>query len=185
MALPAFLRDGAAAWRWAKRHLDLNLDEDSDQYQSRASTYAAFAYHAVRDGRVVVFRMVCVPSAKDIEVHNLGKAWSAKRHGVGCYNPTMGWGWAKPTREIVITASVSTNDIDWQYGFASFMNYGEDQWEVSMKPNAPVSILAIGDKTYQPPLEGNTGHAREGWTKATMTPVGPVRSSRAATLRTT
>src|SRR5208337_1574404 len=122
MSLPAFLRDREAAWRWAQDHLDLRIDDsdefqreaDIEQYQSRAATYATFAQKAARDGRLVVFRMVCVPSVRQIELHNLGKAWSATRRGAGCYNPTMGWGWGKPTREILVTGIVSTSDIDWQ-----------------------------------------------------------------------
>ena len=165
MPLPAFLKSGETAFAWAEKHLDLTVDDDPEiaedellDYRDKADTYSRFASRAVARGRsLLVYRAVCVQSKGKIELDNLGKAWSAELSGVGCYNP------GARGKQYVIEAEVSPADVDWEYGFASFMYYGEQQWEISMEKDAPVLVLAIDDERFSPPLLGNTGHAREGW----------------------
>ena len=155
--------------KWAESHVDLSIDEDDEfvaraqreDYENRAYAYSAFAVDAARRPSIVLYRMICVPSAQDIQLHNLGKAWSKTPRGAGCYG--MSHHPRDKARDILVEAEVRTKDIDWAYGFTSFMYYGEDQWEVSVNPNAPVLVRAINGKRYDPPLKGNTGRARETW----------------------
>lgn len=63
----------------------------------------------------------------------------------------------------VIEGRVNPKYIDWEYGFTSFMYYGEDQWEVSLLANTPVEIVAMNDEYLARPIEGNTGRAGESW----------------------
>jgi len=165
--VPAYLRDGDTALRWAKENLDLSIDEDNhdvaaieeQDYENKAYAYAYFAMTAFEKPWLKVYRMVCVPSVKDIQIHNLGKAWSKEERGAGCYGTSGPDG----SRSILVEGRVRPRDVDWAYGFSSFMMYGEEQWEVSMDENAPVLVTAIDGKSYDPPLKGSTGRAREVW----------------------
>ena len=104
--------------------------------------------------------MICIPARGDVELDNLGKAWSLEESGAGCYNPIPHRG---ATREVLVVGEVSPRDVDWDYGFASFMYYGEEQWEISMEPDSPVWVLEVGEEKFSPPLHGSTGHAQEAW----------------------
>jgi hypothetical protein len=168
MALPAHLKDGDKAWRWAEKNLDLSIDEDDEraaeiqreEYESLAHTYSNFAVRVWGRKSLLVYRMICVPTKGDIELDNLGKAWSAEPSGAGCYG---GRPWGSTTKEVLVAGEVSPKDIDWEYGFNSFMYYGEQQWEVSMESDSSVLILEIDGERLDPPVLGNTGHAREEW----------------------
>jgi hypothetical protein len=165
--LPAFLRNGDTALDWAKNNLDLSIDDGDEDvaaiqtqdYENKAYAYSYFASYAAKSKVLPVYRMICVPRVEDIQLHNLGKAWSKEKRGAGCY----GHGGPKGSRDILVEGIVQTKDIDWAYGFASFMTYGQEQWEVSMDEDSPVLVTAIDGKKYDPPLKGSTGHAQEEW----------------------
>ena len=174
--LPAFLKTDAAAWAWAQDNVDLSIDDSDkriakiqrDQYQAQASEYAWFARDTVQRETLNLWRMVCVKSSDAIQTYNLGKAWSVNRSAAGCYGSHS---FRPGEREILIEGVVQTSDIDWAYGFTSFLYYGESQWEVSMDADAPVQIVSIDGKRYDPPIAGNTGHASEEWKPASRNPI--------------
>jgi len=166
---PDFLKSDAAAWKWAEANVDLSIDEDNttiaqmqrEEYESKAIDYASFAREAASLSQLTIYRAVCVPEPTVIQTHNLGKAWSRYAKTAGCYG-----GGDQGDSKVVITGVVSVADVDWAYGFTSFMYYGEDQWEVSLDGNAPVLVTAIDGKKCEPPIAGNTGHASEEWRAA-------------------
>ena len=161
--VPVFLRDGESAFRWARKHVD--IEEDTyGLYEDRASTYSDFAHDAFRHGYVVVYRMVRVPRIGDtwqIDMSCLGKAWSKERRGAGVYGMVPED--LESTGDILLTATVSAGDIDWEYGFTSFLYYGEDQWEVSMLPDSPVLLTHVAEEELGEPVVGSTGPAGEVW----------------------
>lgn len=159
--LPTFLSSGSSAVRWAKRHVaDLDWDNDGEVLEEWAFEYADFARQAWRDGRIEVYRAVAVPSHEKIRFDKLGKSWSYDRRGVGVYNKIVGEG----EREVVLTAVVRPEDVDWEFGFTSFMYYGPDQSEVSMNRHAPVEVIAVDGKALAEPVRGSTGDSHESWT---------------------
>ena len=164
--LPAFLRSGDAAWRWAQENVDLSYEDDPEteereraEYEDRANTYAFFAEYAYKAGFIVVYRMVRVQSIDAVNIRSLGKAWSKTLRGAGVYGAAPADG-----VDVLIKGRVSPQYVDWEYGFTSFMYYGESQWEVSLVARAPVEVLAIGDRVLDPPVMGSTGDAKETWT---------------------
>lgn len=70
--------------------------------------------------------------------------------------PREGW-------DVILTGVVRPTDVDWEYGFTSFMIYGEDQWEVSLLSHSPVLVTHLDGRKLHPPVEGTTGTARESW----------------------
>lgn len=158
---PAFLSSESAAVGWAKRYVnDLDWDDDRETLEDRASEYAGFAQKAWRNGSIEVHRAVSVPSHEKIRFDKLGKSWSYDRRGAGVYNKTVG----EDEREVVLTAVVQPEDVDWEFGFTSFMYYGTDQSEVSMLAHSPVEVIAIDGKTLPEPVLGSTGASGELWT---------------------
>jgi len=64
----------------------------------------------------------------------------------------------------LVEGRVRPADIDWEYGFTSFIYYGEDQAEVSMHDHSPVLVTKIvrrgglfDPEELDPPLKGMTG----------------------------
>jgi len=157
--VPPFLRDGSAAFRWAKRHLD--LDEYAMDTEDRAALYSDFAHDAYNAGRVQIYRAILIRQngRPHIRFDCLGKAWSRVYEGAGVYNPTPAVG---NGQTVVLTGIVNPYDIDWEYGFASFVYYGEDQWEVSLLPKTPVLVTHIDDDRIEP-VKGSSGTAGESW----------------------
>ena len=100
-----------------------------------------------------------------LSVACLGKAWSRYRHGAGVYGHTP-----KRTKsvKVVIAALFKPKDIDWEYGLQSFLYYGQDQWEISVKQNKPVLLVEVADRRLEPPVKANTGPAGEVWTDKCM-----------------
>lgn len=170
--VPPFLRDGDKAYRWALRHVgDLESDiEEMNEYapgaaeetfRERAQLYSDFAHEAYREKRLKVYRAIRVPGFLGISFLRLGKAWSRVQGGAGVYGMVPGF--KGPSEDYVLTGAVKAVDVDWQYGFTSFMIYGEDQWEVSLLANSPVVLTAIDGKPLDPPIPCNTGDAKEIW----------------------
>ena len=65
-----------------------------------------------------------------------------------------------------MVGEIAPRHVDWEYGFTSFMYYGEDQWEISLENNSPVAIVALlgaYERDFDPPILGNTGSSGEDW----------------------
>jgi hypothetical protein len=174
-AIPPCLQTDAAAWRWANKNVDMNLDHwdlTMDDVKARARAYATFARRAEHRGTVDVYRMVLVPSVKDVQIDNLGKYWSRYAKSTGTYaapvkKTHMGGGRYRlgltPGKDVLIHGLVAAKDVHWEFGFKNFMFFGENQWELALKRNVPVQVVAIGSRRLTPPLDGNSGHARDEW----------------------
>lgn len=164
--VPRFLRDSGAAFRWAKRNLDVEPVEHGygggwAWLEELAGEYSWFAEQTYHHGEIPIYRMVRVRSLDDIRLDCLGKAWSKEKRGAGVYGMTK-----VPEdegRDVLIEGLARPSDVDWEYGFASFVYYGTDQWEVSMLPDSPVVVVAVNGQSLDPPVVGSTGDAKETW----------------------
>ena len=163
--VPPFLRTPEAAAAWAEKNVDVGLfdepdpiDENPYEYApglwERAEAYVDFARHTYREGSVTVWRAVKIPPGTHPNLRCLGKAWSYEPGGAGVYGMVPYQG---PLEVVLMEGRVRASDIDWAYGFTSFIYYGEDQSEVSMHDHSPVLITKIGHETQAPPLRGMTG----------------------------
>jgi len=172
--VPPFLRDADAAFRWARRNVP-SVEEDLfdwprgsptyeyaiSDYENKASLYSDFADEAYAAGRVQIYRAIRVRQNGHpyIRFDCLGKAWSRTRKGAGVYGIAPK---KNGMQDVVLTGIVNPYDVDWAYGFTSFMYYGEDQWEVSLLPKTPVLVTAIDDVAIAP-VQGSSGTAGETW----------------------
>jgi len=174
--VPAFLRTTEAAAKWAEKHVDTSLFDEPDPVREnpyefspelwdRAEAYTAFAHDAYRKGSVTVWRAVKIPPGTTPNLRCLGKAWSYAPHGAGVYGSVPHQG---ELEVVVVEGRVRPMDIDWAYGFTSFVYYGEDQSEVSMLDHSPVLVTRIerrgehgrgvlGAEEFDPPIKGMTG----------------------------
>lgn len=173
--IPQFLRNKKAAFGWAIKNVgdikdyveEMNEEQPrlgDEFYGRRAEAYSDFSKEAYGDGQVVIYRAIQVPAINgvpQISWSNLGKSWSRTTSGVGVYG-IIPYGQV-PLREVLLQGIVKPKDIDWEFGFASFMYYGEDQWEVSMLPNAPVLVTHVDYDELPEPALGDTGPAQEIW----------------------
>jgi len=169
--LPRFLRStDVAAWRWALKHVALDFDSKRDyrerapEYRERAFTYALRARKIAREGSVEICRAIAIPHGtpwrEAVRFDCLGKAWSAERCGAGVYGMVPYDG---PTREIHLVGRVAAADVDWAYGFESFLIYGEEQWEISLLNHVPVTVTEVDGEVLKTPIVGSSGTAGEYW----------------------
>lgn len=164
--VPPFLRNAQAAAEWGKQHVETGM-EDEEGYEEymldNGRMYSNFAKHSYEDGKVVLYRAVRVPVVNgkaEVNLDCAGKAWSRIRSGAGVYGSAP----AKENhRDVIIQATVRPQDIDWEYGFTSFLYYGESQWEVSMIEDSPILVTHIDGQELPMPVDANTGPAGEIW----------------------
>lgn len=174
VSLPTFLSSGDAALRWASENIsDFDSGSSSDDEaaalrqinEERADEYSHFAWRAFRDdGPITIYRAIAVPMRSDgapnISFEALGTSWSRRRSGANVYNPV---GHEGELVTVVLTGQISPSDIDWEFGFESFMIYGPDQWEVAALPDAPILVTHIDDDALPEPIAGNSGSEIERW----------------------
>lgn len=173
--VPRFLQSGDAALRWAKKNVgdvkgyiqQMNKEHPGlgdEFYGRRAEAYSDFAREAYKVKAIDVYRAIQVPVRNDalqIAWSNLGKYWSQTDAGAGVYGNIPHS--ERPLREVLLRGAVEPRYIDWEHGFISFMYYGEDQWEVSLLPMAPVLVTHVDYEELADPILGNAGPAKGDW----------------------
>jgi len=180
--LPPFLRSDGAAWRWAQKNIDMDLSQwglEMEDVEARARTYAAFARSAEDKKGLDIYRAVRARRIADVHLRNLGKSWSRYAKAAASYAGASEW---KPMvvggrrtlqlvplyNELLIHGRVSPRAVDWEQSFRAFMFWGQAQWEVTLLPHVPVSVVSIRDrdtgalKTFRPPVAGDSGFGERG-----------------------
>lgn len=185
-SIPAFLKNVDAAAKWAVKYVDLDFEKDwreslgfeyDADVRHRALTYSRFAHEAYRKGSIAIWRLVEVPRGTTPNLQCLGRAWSYQPEGVGSYG-TIPYAKGTELERVVMEGRVHARDVDWEYGFASFMVYGEEQSEVSVHDHSPILVVKIGKESFSPPLRGMSGTTPyDVWQPGCET---PLRKTRAA-----
>ena len=168
-----FLSDPDLALAWAMENVDLSYspedleeaeERDRDyiaailsQYMERATSYSDMYNEVIFKSSVTLYRALVIKVDPNLPHHegnvrainwdNLGTHWSFKLDRAGPYGFS---GSDKGMVNIVIKGSVSPGSIDWEYGFTSFMYYGEDQWECALDDDAPIKVTHLGDQQITP-----------------------------------
>lgn len=147
------LESSIAAIRWALKHIpraeenyyagrSANAAAQRRSKRREVDKYVKFYLKTKTLGRATLYRMLCVRSIKAIDWANLGIYWSFLRKGAGSYftppDPNC--------KDVLITAQVSFDDIDWENGFKSFWFFGIREAEVQVKEGAELEIKAINKK---------------------------------------
>jgi hypothetical protein len=191
--IPAFLDSWDAAVAWADKD---DIDVEDEWTLDNIAQYTYFAQRAYDVGEIIVHRAVKLPRKPDgsyaLDTQCLGKSWSFKPEGAQVLLPSVMS--RKGGDDLVITGRVDPADVDWEFGFYSYLIYGADQSEVSMHPHSPVTIDSIVVKgtfdmtTYattpervllDTPAVGDTGPAAESWDDE----CGPAAAKRAKARR--
>ena len=151
------LSDSDRAFKWAVENLDLYLDKKDeatiDFYQQRAAEYSS-KYNSLisiaGSREIDIYRALLIGPREKINYSHVGTHWSFEKDGAGTYGANR----RETARDktIILTGKTSIDNIDWEYGFTSFMYYGEDQWECALKVGSKVTIVAIDNKPIQPIL---------------------------------
>ena len=108
---------------------------------------------------VTIYRLIMLDNLKDLNLQEIGSHWSFEENGVGDYggsHPQQGT--FKNPKPFILEGIVNPNDINWTYGFHSFIWYGEDQWECALLKDAKVTIIKINGQKLSKPLIGIVGN---------------------------
>jgi hypothetical protein len=124
-----------------------------DNYIERIDMYVDKYNKLKNEYNITIYRLIKLNSIDDLDLTNIGKHWSFEQDGVGAY------GEQHPNRDMMSTgkpfileAEVSPKNIDWVYGFNSFIWYGEDQWECALNKGTKVTINKINDDELKTPI---------------------------------
>lgn len=141
-----------SAIEWALKHIpgarDAYPKSRSDyaislrqRKQDEVEEYVDFYHQTRRSGGAIIYRMICVPSINDIDWENLGTYWSYLPEGAASY-----WKNRDDCKDVLITARVSFDDINWNLGFSSFWDFGIEEAECAVKEGAELEIKAINHR---------------------------------------
>jgi hypothetical protein len=163
------LSDAAGALAWARRHVPDAFPEmpgppESAGYRAaldqmaaeRAEEYADLHRLATGGGPVRLWRAVRLESIADLDTAKVGNHWSFAPAGAGQQQGPEGFG-----RIHVLTAETDPGNIDWEYGFASYMHYGAEQSEAALLPDSEVLVTHADGEPLDPPISAATGPGRD------------------------
>lgn len=109
-----------------------NEDPDNEQLEYVRVNYIELIdlyvdkYNELKEqSEVIIYRMVILLNIKNLDLTDIGSHWSFEESGVGAYGLSDSK-LRKNGKEFILTAKVNPKDIDWVYGFSSFIWYGEE-----------------------------------------------------------
>jgi hypothetical protein len=127
---------------------------DLEAIFSKISEYQQKYYEEKSNNNVIVYRAICVDSVDDINFKNIGMWWSFEEGGVGCYGSGSSREMEKSKNMIVLKGIVDSENIDWEYGFISFLYYGDSQWECALIEGKPIEIIEIDREPLTKTIKG-------------------------------
>lgn len=137
---------------------DINNSYRKDKYVELIDLYVDKYNELKNNNNVTIYRLIKLNSLNDLDANNIGKHWSFEKSGVGAYgeqHPNRGM--MKTGKSYILEGLVDSKNIDWIYGFNSFVWYGEDQWECALNKGAIVKILKINDNVLKKPINSIVG----------------------------
>lgn len=148
---PLDLSDPEAAWEWVKANV-ADIDEDFESIaREHTEAYCRKYLEVQQKGVAEIHRVVVLPSIDQLDTARIGTHWSFERHGAGDYG--LNRQRLPEDKTWLLTGRATPTDIDWEYGLYSFVWYGEDQWECSLKGGVEVPVIAVNGETLPCPLE--------------------------------
>jgi hypothetical protein len=137
---------------------DIQASYSRDKYIDLIDLYVDKYNKLKTQNNITIYRLIMLNSLKNLDVNNIGKHWSFEENGVGAYgeqHPNRGM--MKTGKSFILKGNVNPKYIDWVYGFASFIWYGEDQWECALVKGAKVVINSINNKELEKPINAIVG----------------------------
>ncbi len=149
-----FLDDEDKTLKWCNKYVD-DFDVNDEIYQNRVYDYCYKYRQTVKQETIEIYRGVKLDNINDLVLNPVGTYWSFEKSGVGEYGSGSGV-WKNPKKDsklFVLTGIIKTKDIDWKHGLTSFIYYGDNQWECSLKNGTNVLITHIDDNELDIPLQ--------------------------------
>jgi len=136
---------------------DIYKNASNEMMDDRIHTYMSKYAEVIDKPFITVYRAVVLENISKLDFNNIGIHWSFEKDGAGAYG--LNRDMKENEKEYILTAKINPKDIDWEYGFTSFMYYGEDQWECAV--DGKVTVIAIDGLSKKEkiklPLKGKTG----------------------------
>jgi hypothetical protein len=141
-----FLDDYKTAYKKAQELDDLPNER---QLEDRIYDYMGRYRDVKNDPSVTVHRLIVAENPDAIDCNKIGMYWSFERSGVGSYG--MKRQRTERDEDFILTGQVSPRCIDWEHGFASYLWYGDEQWESALFKGCPVLVTHIDDEKLKTP----------------------------------
>lgn len=137
---------------------DIQVSYMYDQYVDRIQEYVD-KYNELKNlSSVRIYRQVNLISINDLDINNIGMHWSFEKEGVGAYgeqHPNRGM--MNKGKPFILEGTTTPNNIDWIYGFHSFIWYGDEQWEAALEKGSTVVIDKINNELLKQPIKAIVG----------------------------
>lgn len=137
---------------------DIQAEYSRDNYIERIELYVDKYNELKNSNKITIYRLIKLNSIKDLDIKDIGKHWSFDENGVGAYgerHPNIKM--MKTGEPYILEAIINPKDIDWIYGFQSFIWYGEDQWECALNKGTNVKIIKINGEELKKPINAIVG----------------------------
>lgn len=158
------LSDFDSVKKWiVSRNLDDLVNEEGDDLdytyighngssiENLIKEYMWFFIDYKDEKEITIYRLLRLNTIDDLELDDIGKYWSFDESGVGDYG--SGTREFKGDEKFILTGLVNPKNIDWEYGFTSYLYY-PNQSECALKSGTKVKIIAIDDVELQKNLIG-------------------------------
>ena len=144
----------AKEWALENTDIDYYTDEDSNggnlsdyqyavnqQVDETIKSYVSMYNSTIKKTVIEIYRAVVLEKVSDLDLDNIGIHWSFEKSGAGAYG--LNREKTNKDKKYLLIANINPKDIDWEYGFTSFLYYGEDQWECALNTDAKITITDI------------------------------------------
>lgn len=154
------LTNFADALQWAEKNVP-DAFSDSEEYiesviHERIRDYIYKYKQVTSKPTITLYRAIVLKKdMSNLNLKNIGSHWSFEEKGAGSYG--LNRAMRKDETEFTFTGVAQTKDIDWEYGFTSFLYYGEEQWECALNPGAKVTLTHVDKKALPKPMIGVVG----------------------------
>lgn len=139
-----FDEDGQLDWD----HKDTMTGDD---LETLIHSYMEKYKDTINEPEIEIYRMVMLNNINDLNTKKIGQFWAFDENSVGAYGITNRQSTHKP---FILTAVISTKDIDWAQGLYSFLAYGKTEFECYMKPKSVCVITHVNNETLSIPIKG-------------------------------
>jgi hypothetical protein len=155
-----FLDSYLTAKQWAEENVPDSFDAEDHYLEGiiypRIREYVDFFNSTKSKGEITLYRAIVLKSdMSNLNLKNIGSHWAFEKSGAGSYG--LNRDKKKDESEFIFTGIAKTKDIDWEYGFESYLYYGEEQKECALEPGTKVTLTHVDDKKMQKPLIGVVG----------------------------
>jgi len=119
----------------------------ANEVLERTDFYVGFMLEAEEKDAVELYRSISVRDRRYIRRKGVGVFWSYEYHCAQSH-----WGSAV-LPDFVLTGVVRPENIDWEGGYAAFIEFGEEECEVRVDEGAPILITEINGQELDDPIE--------------------------------